>query len=370
MRGKQFLKIALLILGVYGVMFYWETIAGFLGAALVAGAPLYLGCLVAYLVNILMQVYERVYFPRKKSGFFAKSRRPVAMIGAFLTLIAIIVLIVSLVIPQLISCIQLLLSAIPGLMDKFLVWSQNLHIFSEEWYAFLKNFDWESKLGEIVKMVTNGVGDVMGVAFKMVTSVISGTVTIFISLIFACYLLAAKDRLRLQLRRTVKCYLKPEWYRKCVYFLHTIHDSFHRYIVGQCTEAVILGGLCFLCMLLFRLPYAAMIGALIAFTALIPIAGAYIGATLGAIMILAVSPVKALMFLLLIVILQQLEGNLIYPRVVGASIGLPGIWVLAAVTIGGGIYGIWGMFLGVPLAAAFYRIVRDNVESRTKKENI
>ena len=140
-----------------------------------------------------------------------------------------------------------------------------------------------------------------------------------------------------------------------------LDDSFHKYIVGQCVEAMILGLLCALGMLILRLPYAAMIGALIAFTALIPVAGGWIGAGIGAFMILMVSPVQALAFLIFIVILQQLENNLIYPKVVGSSIGLPGIWVLAAVTIGGGMLGVAGMLLGVPLTAAIYRLVREDV---------
>ncbi|MBQ8401314.1 MAG: AI-2E family transporter, partial [Clostridia bacterium] len=146
-------------------------------------------------------------------------------------------------------------------------------------------------------------------------------------------------------------------------------DCFHKYIVGQCTEAVILGLLCTIGMLLFQFPYASMIGALIAFTALIPIAGAYIGAGVGAFMILTVSPIKAVFFLIFIVVLQQLEGNIIYPRVVGSSIGLPGIWVLSAVTIGGGIMGIAGMLLGVPLTAALYRMLQEDLHRREGKPN-
>ena len=144
-----------------------------------------------------------------------------------------------------------------------------------------------------------------------------------------------------------------------------MNGCFRRFLVGQCTEAVILGLLCMAGMLLFRFPYATMVGALIGFTALIPVAGAYIGAGVGAFMIFTVSPVKALLFLVFIVVLQQLEGNLIYPKVVGSSIGLPGIWVLAAVTVGGGILGIFGMLLAVPLAAACYQMVREDVRKRT-----
>ena len=150
-------------------------------------------------------------------------------------------------------------------------------------------------------------------------------------------------------------------YNKITYVLSILNDCFRKYIVGQCTEAVILGLLCIIGMLILQLPYATMIGALIALTALIPVAGAYIGAVVGAFMILTVSPIKALIFLIFLVILQQFEGNIIYPKVVGSSLGLPGIWVLAAITVGGGIMGIFGMLIGVPIVAAIYRIVKNDV---------
>ena len=162
----------------------------------------------------------------------------------------------------------------------------------------------------------------------------------------------------------MKTYLKPTWYNRLTYFLQTLNSCFHSFVVGQCTEAVILGLLCMTGMMIFQFPYASMVGALIGFTALIPVAGAYIGAGVGAFMIFTVSPIKALLFLLFISILQQLEGNLIYPKVVGSSIGLPGIWVLAAVTIGGGVLGIGGMLLAVPLTATCYQMIRTDVVKR------
>ena len=156
-------------------------------------------------------------------------------------------------------------------------------------------------------------------------------------------------------------YLKPAWNEKIRYVVGVFDGSFHSFIVGQCIEAVVLGVLCIIGMTLLRFPYAMMIGTLIGFTALIPVAGAYIGAGVGAFMILTVSPIKALLFLVFIVVLQQLEGNLIYPKVVGKSIGLPGIWVLAAVTVGGGVMGIPGMLIGVPAVAAVYQLVKQDL---------
>jgi predicted PurR-regulated permease PerM len=188
-----------------------------------------------------------------------------------------------------------------------------------------------------------------------------------IGLIFSLYVLIEKEKLGSQIRTLVKTYL-PKTANKIFYVTSVLDDSFHSFIVGQCLEAVILGGLCVTGMLLLQFPYAIMIGVFIGFTALIPVAGAYIGAAVGAIMILTVSPLQALQFLLFVVVLQQLEGNLIYPKVVGESIGLPGIWVLTAVTVGGGVLGVGGMFLAVPLFAASYRLIKEDVLRRNGNE--
>ena len=203
----------------------------------------------------------------------------------------------------------------------------------------------------------------MSSVVSVVSSVFSTIVTSLVALIFSVYLLLDKEKLISQGKRIISTYL-PKNGKNIFYVLETLNDSFHRFIVGQCTEAVVLGVLCIIGMWIFRFPYAMMIGVLIGFTALIPIAGAYIGAGVGAFMILTESPLKSLLFLVFIVILQQLEGNLIYPRVVGSSIGLPGIWVLAAITIGGGLMGIPGMLLAVPIMATLYRLLRDDMHKR------
>ena len=201
----------------------------------------------------------------------------------------------------------------------------------------------------------------MDTTINIVSSVASGTVTIVLAVIFSIYLLLGKEKLRNQADRILNKCINKDIYAKIKYLLCVLDDCFHKYIVGQCTEAVILGILCTVGMLVLGIPYATMTGTVIAFTALIPVAGAYIGASVGAFMILTVSPMKAVVFLIFLVILQQVEGNVIYPRVVGSSMGLPAIWVLTAVTIGGGMMGIMGMFVGVPVAAAIYRLLREYV---------
>ena len=275
-----------------------------------------------------------------------------------------LLLIVALIVPQPISCVQILLSEIPGVMTRIVAFLEGLDFVPEDLIAPLLKVDWQSKLLDILKTLTSGVTNVMGAVISTVSSVFSALVTGLLALIFSIYLLLERETLGGQFGKLLRRFLPTKWQGRLSYVLHTLDDCFHRYIVGQCLEAVIIGVLCALGMMLLRLPYATMIGALVGFTALIPVAGAYIGAAVGAFMILTVDPFQALLFLIFLVILQQLEGNLIYPKVVGSSLGLPGIWVLAAVTVGGGLMGVGGMLLGVPLAAAAYRLLREGVNSR------
>ncbi|MBQ7319923.1 MAG: AI-2E family transporter [Clostridia bacterium] len=215
-----------------------------------------------------------------------------------------------------------------------------------------------------MRVLINGLGSAAGAVVSTVSGLFSGIVSVVLGVVFAIYLLADKDRLAGQADRLMRSYLSRRWLERVRYVLSVLNESFHKFIVGQVTEAVILGVLCTLGMLLFRFPYAAMVGSLVGFSALFTVAGAYIGAAAGAIMMLTVSPLKALLFLVFIVVLQQLEGNLIYPRVVGNSIGLPAIWVLVAISVGGGLFGILGMLLGVPITATLYRLLREDVMRR------
>ena len=367
-QGKTCLKVGVSIFLLYLAIHYWPALAGFAASLLGAATTLVIGAMLAYMVNILMSFYERHYFPKSRKSAAGKSRRPVCMLAAFVTMIAIIALIIGLVVPELVACVQLIFAELPSALGWVAVHLEKLSFLPESVTEFLNSINWESGIQQLVELVTSGIGNVMGTVINLVSSVFSGVVTAFLSLIFAVYLLAGRDRISRQFGRLMDRYLPGSLHRKISYTLNVLNDCFHRYIVGQCTEAVILGLLCTLGMLLLRLPYATMIGALVAFTALIPVAGAYIGAGVGAFMILTVSPIKALVFLVFLVILQQLEGNLIYPRVVGSSMGLPGVWVLAAVTVGGGLMGISGMLLGVPLTAAIYRMLREDVNRHTEPE--
>lgn len=358
---KSCFRVGVSIFLLYLCIYYWSSAAGLLSALLGAAMPLLLGCVIAYMINILMSFYEKHCFSKSVKPVAVKCRRPVCMIGAIASLLAIVVLIIWLIVPRLSSCVQLLLAEVPGALGDLVAWVNQQGILPENISESLASVDWQSKIKQIIDVLASGIGNVTDVVVGVVSSVISGIVTAVMAIIFAIYLLMGKDTIGSQCKRLMNRYIKKNRYDKIMHAVAVVDDCFHRYIVGQCTEAVILGILCTVGMLILQLPYATMIGTLIAFTALIPIAGAYIGGGLGAFMIFTVSPVKAIIFLVFLVILQQVEGNLIYPRVVGSSIGLPAIWVLAAVTVGGGIMGVAGMLLGVPIAAAIYKLLREAV---------
>lgn len=363
---KSCFRIGVTVFLLYLCIQYWTGVTNLLLAVLGAAAPLVLGCVMAYVLNILMSFYERHYFTKSKKEMVKKSKRVVCMLGSMVTLLAVVVLVVILVVPELASCVKLLIAEVPGAMKKAMEWINSLGVLPENIESALTSIDWETRMGQIVNVFFSGLGSVKDLLMGVVSSVVSGLLTFFLGIIFAIYLLSGKEQLGKQVHRVMSRYIKKEWCDKINYVVSVLDDAFHKYIVGQCTEAILLGVLCTLGMLLLQIPYATMVGALMAFTALIPVAGAYIGGGVGAFMILTVSPLKALIFLIFIAVLQQIEGNLIYPKVVGSSMGLPAIWVLAAVTVGGSMMGILGMLLGVPLAAAMYRLLKEDVNRMPK----
>lgn len=368
---KNCFKVGISAFLLFLCIYYWSGISGVIGTALSTITPIIAGLFIAYVLNILMSFYERHYFTKiSDKKFISASRRPVCLIGAILTLLGIIALIIYLVVPELFSCVSFLIAEIPPLIQKLLKSELIRDILPADVIAKLSSIDWMSNISKIVETVSSSIGGAVGAVVNAVTSVLSIIVTVFISFIFSVYLLYSKSTLRRQARRLLNTYLPKSYNSGVMHVLRVLNDCFRRYIVGQCIEAVILGLLCMIGMMIFRFPYAGMIGTLIGFTALIPVVGAFIGAGVGALMILTVSPLKALLFIVFIIILQQIETNLIYPKVVGTSIGLPALWVLAAVTVAGGIFGVFGMLIGVPVAAAIYRLLREDLhrKERLKRE--
>ena len=324
--------------------------------------PLIIGCIIAYILNILVVKIESLPIFKNTSSPVYKARRAISILASLLIIALVIVLLVKTIIPQLGSALSLIISEIPPAISRFIDWihSKNVEIPQlEEWLASL-DINWQ----KISSYIISGANSLFTSAFSLLSSFGGIVVNLVIALIFALYILAGKERLARQFKSLADVYLKDKARGRLMYFLATAHDTFTKFIVGQFTEAIILGVLCIVGMWIFRFPYAAMIGTLIGATALLPIVGAYIGAFVGFFMIVTVSPIKAFAFIFFIVILQQLEGNLIYPRVVGSSIGLPGIWVLAAVTVGGGLWGIGGMLIAVPTAATIYKLIKKDVDKK------
>ncbi len=391
---KGYARFGVTLLLLWVVIHYWTSAMGLVGGALSAGFPLILGAVIAYVVNIPMMFFERFLFEggwaqtrlvrilRERSakkgkknakasqtgkGLGGKFKRPVSLLLAVVAVLLMIYWLIRMILPELIGCVSLLLETLSptlqrlaGELSAFLTEKNILPDLAEA----AKSFNVEETLKKAADLLFKGMNGMMGLVITTTVSTISNVITTFLGLVFAGYLLLGKDVISHQVSRLLELVLKNPALERVHHVAHTLNTSFHRYIVGQCTEAVILGVLCILGMLLFRFPYAVMIGTLVGFTALIPLFGAYIGAAVGAFMIFTVNPIQAVWFLVFLVILQQLEGNLIFPRVVGSSIGLPGIWVMAAVTVFGGLFGIMGMVTGVPLAAAVYRLLKEHSDKK------
>ncbi len=354
----------LLFLGVR----YWTALEGLLRVLLGAAKPLLLGAAVAYVANIPMSFYERHYFPKSGKRAVLKSRRPVCMLAAYLSVGVVAAGVIFLAAPELVSCVGMLIAEASRLLERLTAWAEDTKFFSGPFLEAIRGLDWKDLVSKAVNLFVSGIGGAAVAAVEVVTALVGAVADVVIALVFSIYILASKERLAEQLQRVARRYLRPKWLEKVGYVLPIVNRSFHSYIVGQCTEAVILGALCTAGMLLFRFPYAGVVGVAVGFTALIPVAGAYIGGAVGFLLILTVSPLKAVLFVVYLVILQQLENNLIFPRVVGASMGLPGIWVLTAVIVGGGVSGILGMMLGVPIASAVYQMVKNDVNGGKKAQ--
>ena len=242
-------------------------------------------------------------------------------------------------------------------------WLENLTI---DW----RSIDWESILSGVADFLRNGAGDVLSSTISAAKSMVSVLTSSFIAFIFACYILLQKEKLGLQCRKAVYALLPEKVAKRVLEISSLSHRVFSSFITGQCVEAVILGTMFFVAMSLLKMPYALLVGCLIAVTALIPIVGAFIGCAVGAFLILMTSPMQALIFVVMFLILQQVEGNLIYPHVVGSSVGLPSIWVLFAVTIGGSLMGVVGMLVFIPLTSVLYTLFREFVYRRLREKNI
>ncbi|MDY3793110.1 MAG: AI-2E family transporter [Oscillospiraceae bacterium] len=374
-RLKRFVPFLLLSAAAVLLVMYFGTVTSALKAVLGIFSPLVIGCVLAYILNIIMIKFEKIYFPRSEKRAVLATRRPVCLILSLLAVILALTLIMVIIVPEIGNIFRVLSDSFPvyaATVQQWLAEAQEKFPAAAE---LIKenidpsSLDWKTISQAVIDFAKNGMGGALTSALTVISSFFGGIVNFVVGLIFAIYILLSKEKLAEQTGKLMKSYMKPENESRFRYFCATADKCFSSFIVGQCTEAVILGLLCALGMTILRIPYASTIGTLIGATALIPIVGAYLGAAIGALMIVVVDPIKALWFLIFLVILQQVEGNVIYPKVVGSSIGLPGMWVLAAVTVGGGLGGIGGMLLGVPMAATVYKLLENDVHRRLDGEN-
>ena len=336
--------------------------------------PFVLGGAIAFLTNVPMSFLEKKIFEnvKKKNKIVRKLKRPISLILTIVLVVGVIALVMFGVIPQLTRTTGTLVTSINDFIPQMQSWIGEFFHNNQEIMNLVDQieFDPDQAIKWGISLLGNGAGNMMNTTMSAVGSIVSGVATFFIAFSFACYILFQKEKLHIQIRKVFFAFLPRQKADTFLKVCSLTYRTFANFLAGQCLEAVILGSMFVVTLSILRMPYALLIGILIAFTALIPIFGAFIGCAVGSFLIFMVNPQQAILFVIVFLVLQQIEGNLIYPHVVGESVGLPSIWVLAAVTIGGNLMGIVGMLVFIPLLSVLYTIFREFVYLRLKKQNI
>lgn len=375
--NKRLLKyvfwITLIIAVAYTAVTQPQKIGAVIGGAISLLSPFIIGFCMAYVVNLLLRPLERfwmwIWHKAKRQKLICKIKRPLCLTLSFLVVLGVIFAIVFMIIPALKDTVVSFANKVPQYAKTVESWYYALVDFLENYNFELPEISLDiNKITDFAKSVISNYGsNVLDTTVNVTASIVSAIVDIVLGLVFAIYLLAQKEKLGNQTRRAATAILGPERSKRVVDFTALTNSVFTKFVTGQLTEACIIGVLCFIGMSIFKIPYAGIISILVGFTALVPIFGAFIGTAVGAFLILLESPIKAVWFVVFIIILQQLEGNLIYPRVVGKSVGLPGIWVLTAVTVGGGLFGVLGMLFSVPICSVLYVLFRNFVNKKNQE---
>ena len=336
--------------------------------------PFILGGAIVFVINVPMSFLEKKIFEnvKKKNKIVRKLKRPISLILTIVLVVGVIALVMFGVIPQLTRTMGTLVTSINDFIPQMQSWIGEFFHNNQEIMNLVDQieFDPDQAIKWGISLLGNGAGNMMNTTMSAVGSIVSGVATFFIAFSFACYILFQKEKLHIQIRKVFFAFLPRQKADTFLKVCSLTYRTFANFIAGQCLEAVILGSMFVVTLSILRMPYALLIGILIAFTALIPIFGAFIGCAVGSFLIFMVNPQQAILFVIVFLVLQQIEGNLIYPHVVGESVGLPSIWVLAAVTIGGNLMGIVGMLVFIPLLSVLYTIFREFVYLRLKKQNI
>lgn len=359
------------------ILCFWKYTIVFQAVKFVIGVvfPFILGGAIAFVFNVPMHFIENRLIQEKwkeKYKIVRKTARPVSLVLTIIFVIGIVAAVLFGVLPQLTGTIAKLGYSIQTFIPKVQEWANDWFHNNKEVMAYVNQleFNWDKVIEVAVDWVSNGAGNIVESGVTAAVNIVSGFATFFIAFVFACYILLQKEKLGVQAKKVLFAFVQKGRAEAAIEVCSLTYRTFSNFLTGQCMEAVILGTMFVIAMSIFKMPYAWLIGILIAFTALIPIFGAFIGCAVGTFLIFMIHPIQALWFIVLFLVLQQIEGNLIYPHVVGNSVGLPSIWVLAAVSIGGSLMGVVGMLIFIPIVSVLYALFREIVYLKLKKNNI
>ena len=367
---KKILEIVLIGIGWYWGLNNFQIILDIFNSILAVIMPFLLGIMIAFILNVLMirieKILSRFILDKKYTSF----KRVISIIVSLLIVIGVIGIIITLIIPELTNAIKVIVKSFPETFEQLQVWiNQNGNSFPqlETW---INSVDLNSIASELSGLFKIGLTGMLGSTVDVISMFFTSILNLVVGIVFALYILMSKETLKRQSHKLIDAYIPKRISVKLLEVGTLARTTFSNFVIGQTVEAFILGTLCAVGMAVLNLPYAPMVGSLVGITAFVPIVGAFIGGGIGAFMILTVDPMQALIFIIFLVVLQQLEGDLIYPRVVGSSVGLPSIWVLFAVTVGGGLWGITGMLFSVPVLSVVYALIKGHVNKSGTKPKI
>ena len=349
-----------------------DVVLGTLNVIWTIFLPFVLGSAIAFFLNVPMAFLEKKLFGRREEEKKNGLARPLSLLLTVVIVIAVIVFVIFVVVPELSSTITNLAVQIEAALPRGQKWLENVFRDNEQVTAWLNSVEmnWEAMVQTALNMLRTGAESVLTYTVVVARGIINAVYTFVIAFAFSCYVLIQKEKLSAQAQKLLKAVFPRRHAERIMYVFSLSYRTFTNFITGQCLEAIILGTMFFVVMSVLNFPYALLVGILVAVTALIPIFGAFIGCAVGAFLILVVNPMKALAFIVLFLVLQQVEGNLIYPHVVGNSVGLPSIWVLVAVTVGGNLMGLVGMLIFIPLVSVLYTLLREWVYRRLREKKL
>ncbi|MFR2821320.1 MAG: AI-2E family transporter [Thomasclavelia sp.] len=363
---RKILEIVILGIICYWGLNHYEIIFKSAGKFISVIMPFILGFIIAFILNVLMIRVEKVLNKFFNVNKFKLIKRVTSISLSILILLGVLLLVVQLVIPEISNAIKLIVASLPDVFEMLAKLSKGDTGISLQLKSFFNSVDVQALVSDLSEFAKIGFTGVLGSTVDILSMFVNGIFNVVVGFVFAIYILMSKETLKRQTRKLLSVCVTPKITNKIIEIAAVSRTTFTNFIIGQTIEAIILGSLCALGMKIFGFPYAPMVGTLVGITAFIPIIGAFVGGGIGAFMIMTVDPMQALLFIIYLIILQQIEGDLIYPRVVGSSVGLPSIWVLFAVTVGGGLWGIVGVLFSVPTLSVIYLLLKEYVNNRSK----